>query len=267
MAKQTQLFDPRQQMRRDTYEVFYYHEPRGAEVAVHHHDFYELYCPLGEGVNYWVDGHTYTLSRGELLLISPLALHRPVVKTGTDYERYVLWISRPYLDAFLDGKLSRVFHSHLKLDGAHLIELLAHLSDENQSSSLGSALYADALFATLMVELARLAERGEEKRGATALVSRVLSYIGEHFAEELTLDKLAGIFYTSKYHLSHRFKEETGTSLYQYILFKRLAVARRLLLDGVSPAEAAEQSGFRDYTTFFRAFRAKYGVAPSAVQE
>lgn len=263
MRNKTQLFDPRQQMRCDTYEVFYYHEPRGSEVAVHHHDFYELYCFLGEQVDYWVDGHTYTLTRGDLLLISPLALHRPIVKGGTDYERYVLWIARPYLDRILEGEVSRVFRSHTLFSGGHLTDLLAHLTEEYHSSVLGSALYADALFTQLMMELVRLSQKVETGRGAPPLISRVLSYIGEHFREELSLDTLAGIFYTSKYHLSHRFKEETGTSLYQYILLKRLAAARELLLAGVSPAEAAEGSGFTDYTTFFRAFRTKYGVPPS----
>ena len=43
MRERSQSFDPRQVMRRDTFEVFHYREPRPGTVEVHHHDFYEVY--------------------------------------------------------------------------------------------------------------------------------------------------------------------------------------------------------------------------------
>ncbi len=263
---QAQLFDPRQQMQKETYEVFYYHGSRGAEVAVHHHDFYELYCFLGDTVDYWIDGHTYTLTHGDILLIDPLTLHRPLVKAKTEYERYVLWIDRSFLDGLADGYLSRAFHTHTLLSGEHLTALLTRLVEESHSDAPASAFYADAIFGQLMVELARTTDTPAIGK-TEALVAQVLSYIGEHYAESLSLDSLSEVFYTSKYHLSHRFKEETGTSLYQYILYKRLAAARQLLIDGVQPAEAAERSGFTDYTTFYRAFRSRYGCSPSHIHQ
>ena len=80
MRKQTQTFDPRQEMIGRGYEVFHYLEPKGADVEVHHHDFYEVYCLLSGQADYWVDGQTYHLRAGDMLLINPMELHRPMTK-------------------------------------------------------------------------------------------------------------------------------------------------------------------------------------------
>ena len=53
-----------------------------------------------------------------------------------------------------------------------------------------------------------------------------------------------------------------GTSVYRYVLLKRLQHARQLLLDGASPGEASRESGFADYPNFYRSFRAVYGLSP-----
>ena len=42
MREQSQKFDPRQVMHRETFEVFHYRQPKPGGVDVHHHDFYEV---------------------------------------------------------------------------------------------------------------------------------------------------------------------------------------------------------------------------------
>ena len=79
MRERSQSFDPRQTMQRDKFEVFHYREPRPDGVEVHHHDFYEVYYLLGGEVEYWVDGRIIRMQPGDLLLINPMELHRPLV--------------------------------------------------------------------------------------------------------------------------------------------------------------------------------------------
>ena len=78
MRERSQRFDPRQTMRTDTFEVFHYKEPKPDTVEVHHHDFYEVYFLLGGQVEYWVEGRILRPSIGDLLLINPMELHRPI---------------------------------------------------------------------------------------------------------------------------------------------------------------------------------------------
>ena len=265
--KTPQFFDPRQNMRGNTFEVFYYKEPKAADVDVHHHDFYEVYNLIAGDVSYWVDGQVYHLRPGDLLLISPMELHRPMVKPGSKYERYVLWIHKSYLESLSeDNALTLCFHdgsNHLR--GGSLSTLLSNLVTEQYSTQYGSDIYATGLFLQFMVELNRLSPVTTQTPSHSSYISLVLSYIGQHYSEKITLDSLAEQFHVSKYHLSHAFKDETGTSLYHYITLKRLAAARQLLNDGIAPGDAYTACGFSDYTAFYKAFKAEYGSAPTMI--
>ena len=119
-----------------------------------------------------------------------------------------------------------------------------------------------------MVQLNRIALHTQPQQEETAvsnLVDQVLHYIGRHINEELTLDGLAERFFVSKYHLSHTFTREVGVSLHRYITLRRLLMARQLLSAGVPAGQVSSTCGFSDYTSFYRAFKAEYGISPGAV--
>lgn len=97
-------------------------------------------------------------------------------------------------------------------------------------------------------------------------LDRVAAYITEHLAEPLSLDRLAGQFYVSKYYLNHQFKQATGLTLYQYILKKRLLAARNLLMEGGRAMDVCFRCGFNDYSNFRRAFKREFGKSPKEYQ-
>lgn len=262
-------------MLRPDFEIFHTQDTKLKAVEVHHHDFYEVYFLLKGRVTYRIEGKIYHPQPGDLLLISPMELHQVTVEEEDEpYERMVLWIDRAYLEGFSrdEETLSRCFnrtypgHTNLlRLPEAQLSQvrrLLENLSWERQGQEYAAELCAQGLLLQFMVLLNRADHAGSQGE-ETALVSRVLDYINTHYAEEITLDQLAQKFYVSKYHLSHEFSRVVGSGVYRYILLKRLLMARELLLQGVSPGEAAVRSGFQDYSNFYRAFRARYHCCPS----
>lgn len=267
MLKTPQFFDPRQQMNTQTFEAFYYREPKPTQVEVHHHDFYEVYNLLAGEVSYWVDGKTYHMRPGDIFLISPMELHRPIVQPGAQYERFVLWINKNYLDSFSGThNLTQCFHSSSnQLRGSTITPLLSTLVTEQYSDKFGAEIYAQGVFLQLMVELNRLSPIGAQSSDHTPLITSVLEYIGSEYHADLSLDFLSERFHISKYHLSHEFKNETGTSIYHYITLKRLAAARQMLMDGKSPGDVYLACGFRDYTAFFKAFKTEYGTSPASI--
>ena len=96
----------------------------------------------------------------------------------------------------------------------------------------------------------------------------IMDYINNHLTEEITVDTIAEACYISRYHLMHVFKGETGYTLFDYITEKRLTLARDLLRAGMPVTEACFASGFKNYSTFFRAYKKHYHVSPSeAVKE
>ena len=282
MRERSQRFDPRQIMHRDTFEVFHYREPRPNAVEVHHHDFYEVYYLLGGEVEYWVDGRIIRMIPGDLLLINPLELHRPILDQASPvYERIVLWIDREYLESLSSGqiRLSSCFDTSLPTH-AHLIRpaasertaLTARMSElvrEFYSRDFGSDLCAYGLFLQFMVQLNRMAlhtdgQQEETEEQLSPLVQEALNYISGHIQEDLSLEDIAGQFYVSKYHLSHAFSREVGVSVYRYIMMRRLLMARQLLAAGESAGQVCRSCGFSDYTSFYRAFKSEYGISPRA---
>lgn len=279
MPERTQLFDPRQIMHRKDFEIFHYKSPRQGNVAIHHHDFYEIYFFLGGKVEYRVEGRVYHLSPGDVLLISPMELHQAFVELdGTLYERIVLWIDPNYLEKCSTDQcdltrcfdLSQPSHTNLlRLNPAQrgeMAEWMDELVRESYSEEYASDVCAQGLFLQFMAKLNRLVLRArlrqEDGEENVPLVSKVLGYIGEHYSEDLTLDSLAAQFYISKYYLSHEFRRIVGTSVHKYLLLKRLLIAKQMLADGTPPGEVFSACGFGDYTGFYRAFKAQYGVSP-----
>jgi len=279
MRQRSQKFDSRQNMTRSSYEVFHYNEPPKNDVEVHNHDFYEIFFLISGNISYWMEGKIYKPEPGDILLIDPMTLHRPIIpKDDPTYERIVLWINKSYLADYTDNgiDLSACFHKPdvnrtnllrpSSLNRAVITEKMGNLVKEYYSESYASSLYSDSLLLQIMIELNRIssnsAKNPEKQSGSSLLVSKVLEFIGAHYNEELSLDILADHFFVSKYHLSHEFSRETGSSIYRYITLKRLVEAKQLLQDRVPASEVAIQCGFKDYTGFFRAFKGEYGISP-----
>lgn len=279
MAHKTHSFTDRQKMRRNTFEVFHYRNENLQEVALHHHDFYEIYFFLSGNVSYNIESRSYRLSPGDVLLISPQELHQPVFSPEKQhYERYVLWVSSGLLQQFvLSGQdLSQCFdttrpeHTNLVRPDAVTREVLSYLFQqlvrEQDSQDFAAEINRLSLLAQLLVLVNRMALRAgrapEPRENADSVVYRILSYIGEHYSEDLSLDFLANEFFVSKYHLSREFSRVVGTPVHRYIVQKRLIMARQMMAAGTSTSEVSQLCGFGDYSNFYRAFTGEYQISP-----
>lgn len=279
MREKIQSFDPRQEMAVQNYEVFHYRDTKLDSVAVHHHDFYEVYFFLSGSVDYSVEGRNFRLEPGDLLLISPLELHQSRVTSDREpYERIVLWLSPAFLSRFStpNASLTRCFdmsqptHTNLlRLTPAQRASVLSELGAlvrESYGGSYAGEIASTGILLQFLVELNRLStecKRDYETVDRSApLMSQVLDYINRHYGDELSLDALAGRFFVSKYHLSHEFQRLVGTSVYRYIILKRLLMAKQMLSGGVPPTDVYCNCGFKDYANFYRTFKAEYGVSP-----
>lgn len=278
MRERSQVFDPRQVMRSDTFEIFHYRDPRPGFVEVHHHDFYEVYFLLGGNVAYWVEGRVIRLIPGDLLFINPMELHRPIPDQAQPMcERFVLWVNKEFLESLSTDQvnLAGCFdtnlpnHSHLirpaSAERAVLTARMGELVRECYGKDFGSAVSARGIFLQLMVQLNRLARGGDgqpEGEQLSPLVQAAMRCIGENLSTELSLESIAGQLYVSKYHLSHAFSREVGVSVYRYVMLRRLMLARQQLLAGESAGQVCRSCGFSDYTSFYRAFKSEYGISP-----
>ena len=95
------------------------------------------------------------------------------------------------------------------------------------------------------------------------LVYKIVDYLNEHYAENLTLQKISEKFFISASNLSHAFKKETGLSPIQYIMQRRIGEAQSLLVETSLPIQEIEyQLGFNDTAHFSKMFKKYVGVTP-----
>ena len=62
--------------------------------------------------------------------------------------------------------------------------------------------------------------------------------------------------------ISALFRRAMGISFYRCVIQRRLIAAKKLIVDGISLEEVSRQVGFGDYSSFYRAFKGEYGMAP-----
>ena len=279
MAAQPQRFDPRQEMRQGDFELQYKRDSYLKDVELHHHDFFEIYFLVSGDVTYQIESSIVHVMPGDLLLISPRELHQVRIKPEMSaYERYVLWVapetvarlSSPRTDLSAGLEPTRSGRGNLLRlqpeDRTTIQNLLAALDQETSSQSYGGDLLRESLLTQFLVSVNRLVFQQsacpDEDSRTSQTVAQVVNFISLHYGEPLSLDSLAEQFYVSKYHLSHAFNRQMGTSLYRYIQKKRLMISRQLMAQGEKPSEVYARCGFGDYAGFYRAFKAEYGTSP-----
>ena len=94
------------------------------------------------------------------------------------------------------------------------------------------------------------------------MLTLVQSYILRHISEELSIEDLSLLFNYHPNYFIRLFHRETGYTPYQYIVQQRMQYAVTQLNKGLPNEEVCYACGYTDSSTFTRAFRKYYGVAP-----
>ena len=92
--------------------------------------------------------------------------------------------------------------------------------------------------------------------------SQLVAYVNQHLFEDISLQSIADAFYRSRSQISRVFRQSTGSPLWEYVTIQRLLAAQTMLQRGVSASDACIACGFSDYSSFFRAYRARFGHSP-----
>jgi AraC-like DNA-binding protein len=282
MKRKTHEYLTRQYMLSSDYEIFHYANNDITGISLHHHDFYECYIFISGDVTYLIEGKTYYLKPGDIVLINSKELHQAVINNReTTYERIVLWINRSFLKELSTAEtdLSLCFENPDRknvlrgdVDLQQNIRLLLNkLISLEQYKGIGYELLYKAYITELMIYINNLALNDIVQSNIdikkSNLIDRVIEYINDHIEEEITIDELSKCFYLSKFHLSREFKKHTGTTIHRYIVQKKLIEAKELILKEVPIIDVYKQCGFGDYSNFFRAFKNEYGVTPKQFYE
>ena len=93
-------------------------------------------------------------------------------------------------------------------------------------------------------------------------VTKARARIDDDPSNPVTLAELAALSGMNRYQIVRAFSRELGTTPYAYVIQRRVRLARELLVNGETPATAAQLAGFADQSHMTRAFTRKFGISP-----
>lgn len=264
--------------------VFVKQHSRFRDYPLHQQDRVELAYVYDGTSREVVNGHVFTLTRGQVLIVDSDAVHT-TLPLGEGDIRIMVQIDKDYFDSsflarldtgsvlatFIVNAITRgaahdgfiVFHSEgSRRLGVFMTEFLCEWYDPSSHSTK----MLNLLLELIAEELAATCER-DVASGAGAHRGRalaVLRYIEKDCAA-CTLTKAAERFGMAPDSLSRMLKRETGQTFNQLVQRQRIAVAKALLAAGnQTVASVAEQVGYENMTYFYRIFKAATGTTPGA---
>ncbi len=250
--------------------------PDEKEFTMHIHDRCEIYFFISGNVEYLVEGSRYPLDENSLMIMRPAEAHAPKITGSSTYERYAvnfpldlvkaidteMRLLAPFTQRLL-GKDNMFSASELDIKLVH--KLFSEMCSDNDD--YGKRLTINTHLITLLDMINRA--WGEKKRSGHKqqnTAERIVMYVNDHLTEDISVPQLAEHFYLSTSQFNRVFKLATGAAPWEYVIKKRLTIAKELLRNGASAQKAAENCGFRDYSVFYRAYIRYFGHAPKHSQ-
>lgn len=250
--------------------------PNPENFQPHYENGYEIFMFINGSGSYNIEGSTYELEPYSILIMNSNELHVINISDHSPYERLVLTINENFLPPFmLNGvdffrkmKFRKLGHDNkIKAEtviSSGLLELFIKLYQVLEKNSPENEIVGKCVIVEILSTINNIAETdfSSTKQKANNKMRGVLEYINSNLDETLTLDSLSEKFFMTKYHLCRTFKEATGYSINQYISFKRISLADKLMLEGFTPTQVCFMTGFNSYSNFYKSYRKLTGKSP-----
>lgn len=243
-------------------------------VPLHWHEFYELAFILTGGGTHRANGREVTLRAGMVVALTPADFH----ELGPDLQEGLDLIVVIFPAELLDPDVQRLLlASALPLEFATTDAMAGTLEadflrllDEERIPRPDSRTASRATLQRIVVDVTRAggaADPPSESHTAESDLRAALLYLHHHFREPLELADVATKAHLSPHYFSERFRQLTGAPFQRYRQELRLQFARSLLAASELPVtEVCYAAGFNTLSHFERAFRARWGFAPSALR-
>lgn len=233
----------------------------------HIHDFPALWYAHGAGVVYVLaagrvldPGELYDLDAGVAVFFDPAALGEGA------RSPWPAWRGHPLLFPFLHGHSGGVLQLEVPADRRPLWDsAIRSIEAELTARQDGHRQAALAHLTLLLIELARLARDvvADLRRSGEPLLADVFAVIDRRHGESLSLRDVADEVGMTPGHLTTVVRRRTGRTVVEWIIERRMAEARGLLVDTDLPiAEIAGKVGVSDPGYFSRLFSREHGMSP-----
>lgn len=239
-----------------------------------------LWVHEGEGTVI-VNQNAYEIRRGMLFIFQPFQLHKVYPKASKElpYIRSKLHFRMGDISEKLapfaqrNGLLSQLTESQgitQAFDLSKQIDLLDEWSDWHNRSSIGKRDEEEAFLLLMQLigavgqeqySLDQYAVKTEQR--PLRYSEKIMRWIEDHYSEEVGLNHISAELHLSKFYVSRVFRQETGSSLTDYLTARRIKQACRLLQTTTLPIERIGiEVGLPDASYFVQLFKKVIGTTP-----
>ncbi len=243
---------------------------------MHAHEKFEIFCVYRGNGYYITEGSRHKLEPGKIFLMRSGETHMPDAVNSEPYDRLSIHFSPEIVDSIDPERrlLTPFFARPLGENNVYMRESVAptdiyhHLEkifNCKCEDDYGKYINCMAHLFPLLSELCTLFEKGHlaEPLRNSEVMREIVEYITHNLENELSVDFICNKFFISRSQLNRTFRRFTGSSVWEYIIIKRLMLARGYLEEGMRAYEVASACGFNDYSSFYRAYLKKYGETPT----
>lgn len=244
----------------------------------HFHDAFELNFYVKADMKIFLKDRKYDVGDGDMMFIDEYELHHIQYHETARYERYVINFKRDCVEGLLraagvDGLLERLRarpYLKTKLDPRRSAELEARFDTVWRAFSAGrgqqgrAAALMHLVLLLLEADAAACQAPVQHSMGkGDLLVQSIVGYIDSNYAEQIGLERLEREFYADRCHISHIFRKKTGLTVTQYVQYRRVMEAQKLLIQTEKPIlDVCMDCGFNNAQHFYRVFKAIAGMPP-----
>lgn len=245
------------------------HTPR------HWHHSIEILFVLSGEMDVTIENETSHLKEDDLIVINPNCIHET---HGSDCILIVLQmkLSMFHLDwlnadnFFFDCNSA---HSEDKSAFHPLKKIIARMIHINSMPDQQNLLINYSYAFSLIHELCFFSSKPEEKKNSRSKknmerLNSIVSYLEEHYAENLSLTSVAEQEYLTPTYLSHFFQDNMGISFSNYLTKIRLEHSLKdLLYNDYTMDQIAENNGFPNARSYAKLFSKEYKMLPSVYRK
>lgn len=225
----------------------------------HCHAQFEMIVVLEGDINIMLEGRSYRLTEKQTVIIPPLLYHTITANKKGMYQRITALFDITAIPAVLQDRF-------LQKDADLAVFFSRQIDEIKRICRDGAPAFYAPLAQSLMIQIfyndvqAKHTNMGDD---VDEFLQKLILYIDEHLCEKILLDDLAAHTARSKSSVCHLFTEKMNISPKQYILQKKLALADKLIRDGMPPTIAAMRVGYENYSNFYRMYRKYFKNNPT----
>lgn len=242
------LYEPGYSLRRDAYDSFLLMYVQNGELTLEY------------------DTQKERVKAGSFVLLDCYKLHAYYSDTG--WESLWLHFDGPVARGYYDLIVSQFGHVFSLSNPYSVLNKLERLYQTFRNGEIIKEASLSKIITDILTALLSSAVSVSDTANHADVMEEMISYIHEHFAENISVPVLANRASMSQYHFIRVFKQKTSFTPHEYIRNIRLSTAKYLLKTSpLSVKDICFRTGFSCESVFCTAFKKKTGMTPEKYRQ